>query len=194
MDSTKIEHYVVTHTSSRRYAHCLSTAKETQELLRLYAPSFSDDEGAYITGLWHDVAREWSDIELFQYCLKHAVTMEDEEYLHPMLLHGPVAAHLLSFRYAQVPDIWKTAIRWHTIGSKTMGVLGAALFVADYMEPLRSHIQPEERTSLLQSETLEQLCACVVQRHLSHLEKRGKASALSTRELATFLGSGGVFT
>ena len=31
---------------------------------------------------------------------------------------------------------WQDAIRWHTLGSVKMGVLGAALYIADYIEPL----------------------------------------------------------
>lgn len=193
MDSTQIEQYVITHISSRRYAHCLSTAKETQRLIHRYVPGFLDLEGTYISGLWHDVTREWSDDSLLLYCLKHAIPMESVEYRYPMLLHGAVAAHKLSARYGHIPDTWKTAIRWHTIGSRSMGVLGAILYVADYMEPLRTHLEPGERAALLQNESLEQLCHSVVEKHISHLGQKGKPVAQSTLRLADFLEHGGTF-
>lgn len=162
-------------------------------LLERYAPTCQDSIGAYVVGLWHDVAREWSDQDLLLYCLKHAIPMEEEEHRFPMLLHGAVAADLLSHRYPDVPMSWKIAIRWHTIGSCDMGVLGAALFAADYMEPLRRHLVPGERSWLLESNSLEDLCRAIVEKHLQHLQKKGKTSALSTRRLQTFLTKGGRF-
>lgn len=190
---THIDQYVVTHTSARRYAHCVSTAKETGMLLERYAPSYQDPVGTHVIGVWHDVAREWSDEDLLLYCLKHAIPMELEEQRFPMLLHGAVAADLLSHRYPDVPMSWKSAIRWHTIGSCDMGVLGAALFAADYMEPLRRHLVPGEREMLLESRSLEDLCRTIVDKHLRHLLEKGKTSALSTRRLETFLAEGGRF-
>ncbi|WP_422481937.1 HD domain-containing protein [Pleomorphochaeta sp. DL1XJH-081] len=193
MDSTHIEQYVLSRISSRRYAHCLSTAIEMQRLIQRFSPDYQDLEGAYIAGIWHDIAREWNDSFLLQYCLKHAIIMESEEYRHPMLLHGAVAAHLLSVRLASVPETWKSAIRWHTIGSPAMGILGAILYIADYMEPLRTHLEEGERDTLLQCDTLEQICLSVVHRHLLHLESKGKTHAVSTMDLLDFLEQGGVF-
>ena len=194
MDFTEIKQYVFTHTSARRYAHCLSTAKETQRLMQRYASQCYDPDSAYMVGLWHDVTRDWSDENLLLYCIKHNIAMEAEEYRHPMLLHGAVAAHVLTHYRTNVPECWTLAIRWHTIGSVTMGILGAALFVADYLEPLRTHLAPGEYQTLWCNDTLEEICLAVVQKHLAHLQERGKSSAGTTIELATYLGEGGVFT
>jgi 2-amino-4-hydroxy-6-hydroxymethyldihydropteridine diphosphokinase len=57
------------------------------------------------------------------------------------LLHGPAAAERL--RAAGVRDeSFLRAVTYHTIGHPDLDELGAALFIADYIEPGRRH-QPE---------------------------------------------------
>jgi predicted HD superfamily hydrolase involved in NAD metabolism len=194
MDFTRIEHYVATQVSATRYSHCLSAARETIALLQRYVPGFTDFDSARLAGVWHDVARQWTDGELLSYAQEQGIPMEDEEVRYPMLLHGPVASRLLEQQMPQVDEAVKLAIRWHTIGSVAMGLLGAALFVADYMEPLRRHLHPGERDTLLESKSLEGICLRVVESHLAHLEHKGKEGAATTQALAVYLIGGGTFS
>ena len=194
MDFTRIERYVATQVSTRRFSHCISTARETISLLKRYAPDFTDFDSAYLAGVWHDVARQWTDDALLSYANAHGIPMEEEEVRYPMLLHGPVASQLVEQQWPQVNEAVKLAIRWHTIGSVEMGLLGATLFVADYMEPLRRHLHQGERENLLRSASLETICLRVVESHMAHLEEKGKESAATTQALAVYLIGGGVFT
>ncbi|MDQ3556382.1 MAG: hypothetical protein M3409_06355, partial [Gemmatimonadota bacterium] len=59
------------------------------------------------------------------------------------VLHGPAAA----LRIESVDPEIAAAVRWHTIGHPELGTLGAALFLADYLEPGRGHA-PERRSAL----------------------------------------------
>src|SRR5690606_18925863 len=54
--------------------------------------------------------------------------------LHPVLLHGPAAAHLLS---ADADEALLRAIRYHTLGHPELDRLGRALYLADFLEPGR---------------------------------------------------------
>lgn len=145
-------------------------------------------------GLWHDVARQWSDESLLQYSQRHQLPMEPEERSCPMLLHGAVAAHLLSGALGEQHPDWELAIRWHTIGSCSMGAIGAALYIADYLEPLRTHLSTDERKTILSLPSMETMCLHIIGSHRTHLEHKGKTMAGSTEALERFLLSGGTFT
>lgn len=56
------------------------------------------------------------------------------------MLHGPAAAVALS-RDGETRTDLLDAIRWHTVGCAGWGVLGRALFMADYLEPGRKFSQ-----------------------------------------------------
>lgn len=185
MNCTELDQYVATQVSQKRLAHCRSTARQTQSLLNRFASDMPKDAG-WAVGIWHDVARQWSDGDLLAYCIKHRIDMEHEEQECPMLLHGAVAAHLLPCDHTP----WKVAIRWHTIGSERMGVLGAALYIADYLEPLRTHLTREERLYILGLDSLERMCLAIIDTHRGYLARKGKRMARSTEWLEQFLQLG----
>ncbi len=150
-------------------------------------------EAAFAVGLWHDIAREWSDDALLTYCLIHKLAMEPEELAQPMLLHGLVASALLTDTMAESSPAWTLAVRWHTLGSRTMGILGAVLFIADFLEPTRTHLEAVERTTLLESHTLEEMCVRIIQNQNRFLSGKGIPTARSTSSLMEFLLEGGRF-
>jgi len=191
MDCIKIEQYITGHVSKKRAAHLYSTAQQTQALVARYLPAIPPQLG-YVVGLWHDVAREWKAGDLLKFCELHAITTEKEEQAYPILLHGPVAAYLFP-QLMTISPVCQTAIRWHTLGSPTMGNLGAALYTADYIEPLREYLKEGERESLLKCESLEKMCLAVVLRHQAHLIQKGLALAGSTKSLLEFLEAGEQF-
>ena len=193
MDYTHIELTVASKVSQRRYDHCISTALETQRLLNWYRPQLSLHQEAYLAGVWHDSAREWDNAALLDYCVSNRVPFQEIEGAYPMLLHGVVAADTIRQIVPQVCQAVCTAIRWHTLGSRCMGILGAALYAADYMEPLRTHLQKGERDALLACATIEELCHTIAQRHHDHVVQRGKRPAESTMSLIRFLAEGGRF-
>jgi len=192
MDYIELDQYVSKHVCESRLAHCRSTALQAEALLTRFEPTREGTAGRVI-GLWHDVAREWGEPQLLDYCLSNDVDMEPEEMRHPMLLHGAVGAHLLLSFVPGTEDAWCSAIRWHTLGSPDMGFLGAVLFVADYLEPLRTYLDADSRKELLGMDSLEDMCLEVAQLQVEHIRQRGRTPASSTLALAGFLRQGGSF-
>ena len=192
MDYIELDQYVSKHVCEKRLAHCRSTALQAEALSTRFNPTLGGTAGRVI-GLWHDVAREWGEPQLLDYCLSNNVGMEPEEMRHPMLLHGAVGAHLLLSFVPETAATWRSAIRWHTLGSPDMGFLGAVLFVADYVEPLRAYLDDTTRKALLGMASLEEMCLEVAQRQVEHIRLKGKAPASSTLALAEFLRQGGSF-
>ncbi|MFA7371225.1 MAG: HD domain-containing protein [Sphaerochaetaceae bacterium] len=192
MDFTKLEEYLLKNVSSKRLKHLYSTAHQMVALVEKYLPGYSPEQ-AYLAGLWHDASREWSVQHLLDYCNTRGIRTEEEELEFPLLLHGPVAASLLE-PCSQDIEAVRVAIRWHTLGSVAMGPLGGALFIADYIEPLRPFIPIDAREAFLDCATLEELCLKVVYQHKIYLAKNNMALAQSTLKLEHFLTGGGIFS
>lgn len=192
MDYTEIERYVASRVSARRLVHCRCTAVQTQWLIERYAYTAADIQAALCIGLWHDIARQWGAQELLNYCLEHGIALEHEEEKQPMLLHGAVAASLLGEHVPQATQAWKAAIRWHTLGSTAMGRLGAALYIADYLEPSRTHLTLTQREMLLEHPSLEAICLAIIERKEEYLQSKGISLAHSSLQLRDYLRNGGV--
>lgn len=192
MNCIKLEQYIANHVSKNRTAHLYSTAQQTQSLVARYIPTITPQTG-YVVGLWHDATREWKTSDLLDFSLLHNIAMEAEEREYPLLLHGPVAAYLLP-QLVAVPLACQTAIRWHTLGSPAMGALGAALYIADYIEPLRSYLNQNQRDAFLAFDSLEEICLAIVLQHQKYLDQRGMILASSTKTLLEFLLNGEAFT
>jgi len=193
MDYTHLNAFIKQSLPDARYAHCISTAEQTATLLKRFGKQKELQE-AYLVGLWHDVARHWSNDKLLEYAQQHALEPLAEEKEDPMLLHGAVAATMLKAMDPTVANRCLVAIRWHTLGSSRMGLLGCCLYIADYIEPLRAHVTKMFRQNLLALDTVEQMCLRLITQHASYLASKGKKMAQTTRELKQFLLDGGEFS
>jgi predicted HD superfamily hydrolase involved in NAD metabolism len=174
--------------SERRFLHSVGAARTCVALNRRYGEQLDDDE-CYRCGLLHDMAREWPAPDLLDYAMKNRLHTEPEETAVPMLLHGPVAAHLLSLKGYGTPLC--TAVRYHTLGNIGMGRLGLVLFIADYIEPGRTHVTDGQRQEMLAGPTLESVCSSLLSMQEAYFEKKGRIAAASTKALQRYLQEGG---
>ncbi|MCK9547517.1 MAG: bis(5'-nucleosyl)-tetraphosphatase (symmetrical) YqeK [Sphaerochaeta sp.] len=164
--------------SPMRRRHSLAVATTAVALNTRYRLGIDGDE-LYEAGLHHDLAREWESEALVRFSVDEQVEVSDEELAHPVLLHAPVAAVVLEragMSHAQV-----LAVRHHTLGSSEMGLMGKALFCADYLEPNRTHLNDEERRLLLQEATIEALCLRVLERAWQWRRSEGKTISRASR-------------
>ncbi|MGI9628457.1 MAG: HD domain-containing protein [Longimicrobiales bacterium] len=81
-------------------------------------------------GLLHDVVRDTPPHEL------RPIVPEKLRDLPGKAYHGPAATMLLA-KDGVDDEEFLHAIRWHTLGSKSFGRLGKALYAADFLEPGR---------------------------------------------------------
>ncbi len=192
---TGLEQYVASQVKPSRFAHCQSCAATMKGLLERFPYACEDDlagsdAGLYI-GLWHDVARGWADDALLAYCRERNLPMESEELNRPMLLHGTVAADLMRTKLPGCPDSWWLAVRWHTLGDVSMGPLGLAMYIVDYLEPLRRHLTDERRQFLLSRPTMENMAMLIIEDQDDYLERNGISPAACTRRLYGYMKDGG---
>jgi nicotinate-nucleotide adenylyltransferase len=152
--------------SGRRARHCRRTAALASRLAR----RFGADPGlARLAGLAHDLARELPDAELLRLSAADGAPLRDWEARRPVLLHGRAAAVLLG---EGCPPEVREAVADHVTGSPGMSVLARLVYVADFLEPGRGFLRPEERRRAL-SLPLPEMTAWVGEKVFAYLRREG---------------------
>jgi predicted HD superfamily hydrolase involved in NAD metabolism len=114
--------------------------------MKKYAECYNIDKGkAYIAGLLHDLAKEFSSAEILKLSTKFKkrkicnIEYFDFKKKHAFLLHGAAAAEIM---YTELkikdPEILQAVVH-HTLGGKNLSILSKFTFMADYCEPLRDY-------------------------------------------------------
>lgn len=120
---------------SARYEHTEGVMYTAAAL----AMRFGEDlEKAQVAGLLHDCAKCISDDKKIRICLKNKITMTDAEQRSPFLLHAKVGAYIARNKYGVEDEEILSAIACHTTGKPGMSQLDKIIFIADYIEPMRS--------------------------------------------------------
>lgn len=121
---------------ARRFEHTLGVEFTSAALAMRYGASVRDAQTA---GLLHDCAKCLTDRERVSICQKNNISMTELEMENPFLLHAKVGAFLARERYGVTDQDILNAIHNHTTGRPGMSLLEKIVFIADYMEPGRSH-------------------------------------------------------
>ena len=90
----------------------------------------------------HDLFRATPPEEQIRFAEESGLTIEDEIRENPILLHGPLAADLLSKTLSVTDDEVLVAIREHTVGYSKMSLIAKILVIADKVEPLKRRRVP----------------------------------------------------
>ncbi len=85
-------------------------------------------------GVLHDALRDATEQELRE--------ITDDRDTPLGLLHGPAAATMLARNGEKRSDLLD-AVRYHTVGNVRWGVVGRALFMADFLEPGRKFMKQD---------------------------------------------------
>lgn len=111
----------------KRYEHSLLVANEAKKLAEIYNES---EEKAYLTGLAHDIAKNFDCEENKKWIKKYGL---DEKWLkreNEKLVHAEVGA-LVAKEYFNFDDEMCRAIKYHTIGNEIMTNFEKIIFIAD---------------------------------------------------------------
>jgi predicted HD superfamily hydrolase involved in NAD metabolism len=128
---------------------------------------------ARLAGLLHDWSKETAAAELVSTARRHNLSVTDADLAVPYLLHAPVGA--IEVREA-LPGIDETilgAIAAHTCGARAMSELDMVVYVADAIEPGRTHDGVKALRGAVGSVPLRELFARTYAASFRHLiEKR----------------------
>jgi len=141
--------------SDYRYNHSLSVALVCIELANIYNV---DKDKAYVVGLVHDIAKEFSDEENIYYIEKYNLPRVDDEFKR--IVHGEVGAAYLREKYNMDDEVCE-AVRVHSIGSTDMTMLDKILFVADKIEPGKDYPGIEDERRVAKEDIDKALLLCL---------------------------------
>ena len=125
----------------KRRAHIARVTALLGEWATRLALSPADAAAWRDAGLLHDALRDAPEEQLRALVRSGDRAFAEAAVRMPAeMLHGPAAAVALA-REGETRAELLDAIRWHTVGNAGWGVLGRALFMADYLEPGRKFSQ-----------------------------------------------------
>lgn len=123
----------------KRFWHTVGVAYTASDMALIFGES---GNRALIAGLLHDCAKYLSDQEILSECIRHDIPVSGVEKEQSFLLHAKLGAYYAEQEYGIKDEGILSAIRWHTTGRPEMTVLEQIVYLADYIEPLRT--QPTE--------------------------------------------------
>ena len=92
--------------------------------------------------LAHDLYRAHSEEQLLSEARARGLVIASVEERVPILLHGPLAAHLLREECAVADEDVLQAVRWHSTSCPGMSRVGLVVFIADKVEPQKVERAP----------------------------------------------------
>ena len=108
--------------SEKRYFHSVCTMNRMEILAKIYNV---DVEKAKLVGIIHDIAKEMTAKEAFEYVKKYNLKIDEIEEKCPRLLHAKIGAHIAKVEYNFIDEMC-TAIAVHTTAKANK-----ILFMAD---------------------------------------------------------------
>ena len=124
-----------------RFEHSLGVADTAVRLAEHYG---ADVSKARLAGLLHDCAKNMTPGESREYCEKNNITLKPICWAEPGLIHAPLAAYMVQTDYGVSDNDIIEAIRYHTTGHADMKLLTKIIYLADTIEPSRTHAGVEQ--------------------------------------------------
>lgn len=121
-----------------RIAHIEGVAECALELKRRHYPEIPDMH-VLLAAYMHDFTKEYDQNAQVEILKAHGLLTEDHERLPEKLFHARTAYALAKYKYALAEDIC-LAVLYHTTGRRGMSGLEKILYLADYIEKNRTHI------------------------------------------------------
>ena len=140
MDLEEIEKHLKGILSERRYIHSVGTMRMARKLAKYYGEN--EDEAAF-AGLIHDIAKELTEDEIYEYVRTHNIEMDDVEKQNLALMHSKIGASIAKEKYEASPKV-QNAILYHTTGNVNMDTFAKIIYVADKVEETRDYDGVEE--------------------------------------------------
>jgi nicotinate-nucleotide adenylyltransferase len=174
----RVENDIRAILNPERFAHSRNTALMTWDLCRRFN---LDSQKGYLAGIAHDMCKEMSTDELFRLAHVDGGNLTRLERKKPGLLHARAAAVQAKKKYGINDRDILEAIRYHTTGTRDMGSLAKAVYIADKIEISRT----EAAGLRLMSRTagLDDLFTAVLDNTVAYLKSRHLDISYGTRRL-----------
>ncbi len=128
-----ITNWLKENLSEKRYNHSLGCAKSAKKLAKLFN---QDESKAYLAGLVHDCAKNFSDEKLISIVRNEVKTgFVETELKNPKTYHAIAGAYIIQKEFEIDDAQIISGVRNHTIGKVDMSVFDKIIFLADKIEP-----------------------------------------------------------
>ncbi|HEY5584246.1 MAG TPA: bis(5'-nucleosyl)-tetraphosphatase (symmetrical) YqeK [Ruminiclostridium sp.] len=121
-----------------RYIHSVNTMKVAISLAEHYG---ENTDAAAIAGLLHDCAKNLNDDDTKKYCTLSGIELNEVEQKQVFLMHGAVGAIIAKEKYGVNDESILNAIKYHSTGFSKMSMMDKLVFLADCIEPGRTHYE-----------------------------------------------------
>ena len=143
----QIKSYITVNLSKKRRKHSIQVGLLAQKLCR---KNNLNPEKGLISGIAHDIAREFKKKLILKYASYDNLPIHKWEKENYVLLHGRAGAMLLKEKFGVLDQDILDAVRYHTLGNPGLGNLSKIVYVADYLEPTRKYLTKAERENILE--------------------------------------------
>ena len=162
--------------SDYRYEHSLRVGETAKELAHIYQ---IDEEKAYLAGIIHDIAKEFTKEENIKIMERNGKHLDINST--PRINHALVGAVYAKEKYHLDEDIIH-AISSHAIGDIPMSTLDKIVFIADKIEPGKNYPKIEEERQLAKKNLDKAIILCIENNH-QKLRKENKKVAPKSIEV-----------
>ncbi|MBC7266513.1 MAG: bis(5'-nucleosyl)-tetraphosphatase (symmetrical) YqeK [Anaerosomatales bacterium] len=174
--------------SAESAAHSERVAVMAKRIAEAYA---LDAEEAYLGGLLHDWARDMSGEDLLREARLLGLPVTEVDERVPYLLHAPVGARLLRREFPGLSEAVLESIATHTCGAPRMSELAMAVFVADSIEPGRTHASASVLRAAVGALPLRELFVRTYADGLRHLVETRRPMHPQTLKTWNWIADGG---
>ena len=134
--SIEIQQYLSEKLTPKRYMHVLAVQETAVALAQRHN---ADVWKANLAALLHDVAKWMNKTQLYTALADYQIQPDPIEKSTPALLHAMIGVKLAIERFNITDLEVLEAIRNHTTGNAAMGLIAQVVYVADFIEPTRTH-------------------------------------------------------
>ena len=188
----RIRTHLSGYIGEKRQNHTFFVEKEVialaESLDMVYNISDSQKNDLRAAALVHDITKEMPLEKQLELCKNYQI--DPGNYPSCAVLHGRTAAYLARDRFG-IDDLVFSAVYNHTTGKENMSVFDKILFLADYIEPSRTHESCKKvrayyygelavRGRSAAGEILDEACLLCLDDTLSYLLAKGNIIDLET--------------
>ncbi len=127
--------------SANRIVHSIQVAETAEKLAKIWQVN---REEAFLSGLWHDIAKDLTPKDFFDLGLELSQELLTIFQEYPKIFHAFSAPLLLEKKLKITNTNILSAIKWHTTGKAELTDLEKIIYISDYIEPGRPFKEKED--------------------------------------------------
>lgn len=134
----RLRHELAERLPEKRFLHVLGVEGLTTSLALRHGVN---PEKAILSALLHDYfkAVPKSELSVMMNDVKHPITPRPEDWDHPQIWHGLIAAQWAWSTLSVTDSEVLEAVYFHTTGRRNLSPVGLVLYIADCLEPSRDY-------------------------------------------------------